>query len=177
MMFGLIVSICVMIIGAILLKKRNEARLRADLSMSAAVDEMFSNWNTLMDAKGKNDDDVPDELIDLATWLVKCSRTRGIGIALAASLIESRGKRNGYNVKVNLLSSQMREPLQGVFQELIGAWFLYISNKNLFTRLIIRNALGRYAEKGDEFTPYKAQMAQRVAKRKAVPCVAEGMAA
>jgi len=166
-MFGLFIAICVMIIGAVLLKKRNEARLRADENMLLAVEEMFSHLNVLVDAKNHHDPDVPDELFEMARWMTKCVHIPGIEFSLAKSILD--GTINGTSNKPEHRWTQMREPLQTAYKELIHAWFQYISNKNLFARFLIRNGLGRLLEKDDNFSPYNTQVVRRVAKRKN-PC-------
>lgn len=161
-MLELIVALSVMAIGALALKKRNEMRLRADEVMLSAVDDMYKHLNTLIDAKMAFDKDVPDEAMELAEFMVKCARGRGIEFALAATLSERSGRNSGQNAQ---LSSAMREPLQEVFEDLVHAWLKYVSHKNIIARHLIRTSIGRMTVRDDDFRPFDAQVIRNVAKR------------
>jgi hypothetical protein len=162
-MLELLAALSIAVLFAKILEKRNSIRLHADKQMSVAVDEMFKHWNTLIDAKTDFDDDVADETMELANFMIKCARKPGIEFVLAASLSE-RSTRSSDDKQV--LISEMREPLENAFTSLVHAWFKYVSHKNLFTRFIIRAGVGRIAVREKEIRPFEAQMVNRVAHRK-----------
>ena len=168
-MTELLFAIGIMLVAVVLLKVRNDAKLRALSNMTEAVDVMFDKLETLIDAKSSYDDDVPDAILEISTWMVQSSRLRGIEFALALSLSRPIRQRSSDGNPLPPAINAMREPLQEVFAELVHAWITYISNKNLFARLLIRNAIGRLVEKDDHFTQYIAQIVQSVAQRKAHP--------
>ncbi len=160
-MTGLIFALVVAAILTLVLHKRNEARLRAQQNMSAAVDEMQAKWTALYDAKERFEQDVPDKVMELATWMVKSADKSGIEFILATVLADRNA--NGATRRRSV-STELREPLDEVFLELVHAWFQYVSNKNLFARFLIRSSLGRRLEKDETYTPYNAQTVQRVIK-------------
>ncbi|MGC1494711.1 MAG: hypothetical protein WA790_02800 [Sulfitobacter sp.] len=164
-MLELLLALSLMAIGALALKKRNAMRLRADQVMLDAVDDMYQHLNTLIDAKVTFDGDVPDEIMDLAEFMVKCARTRNIEFSLAASLSERADEKTNKSSRMN---SKMREPLQEVFEDLVHAWFKYVSHKNLLARHVIRASIGRMAVLEDDFHPFNAQIIRKVAKRNVV---------
>lgn len=124
---------------------------------------MYHHMDTLIDAKTAFDGDVPDEIMELAEYMVKCARTRNVEFSPAASLSEWSDKNSDGNSR---LSSAMREPLQEVFEDLVHAWFKYVSHKNLLARHLIRVSIGRMAVRDDNFHPFNAQVIRNVAKRK-----------
>jgi hypothetical protein len=162
-MVGLLIALCCTAIGVIALKWRNTMRLRADKVMLDAVDDMYKHFDTLIDAKTAVDQDVPDEVMNLAVFMVKCARMRNVEFILAASLGDSEGDRSGKTPK---LASTMREPLSGAFEHMVHAWFRYVSNKNLLARHLISVSIGKKTVRDENFQPFNAQVVRNFAKRK-----------
>ncbi|MEE2635501.1 MAG: hypothetical protein VX940_14485 [Pseudomonadota bacterium] len=142
------------------LRSYTKAKIRANENMLSALDEMFEKWDVLMDAREKFEDDVPEKIMDLASWMIKTAQSRNMEWLLANNLMEGKVTNGSPS------SASLREPLDEVFKDMTHAWFMYQANKNLLARIIIRSALGRLVEKDDHFTPYNAKLVHRVAQSK-----------
>ncbi|MCV2880560.1 hypothetical protein [Actibacterium sp. XHP0104] len=167
-MSELLICTLIAVVLAILLQKRNEQKLRAEAHKGDAIEVMFKNLNTLIEAKSKRSQDVPDEILVLASWMIKSVNIKGIEFILAASLQDGNNTRHRPSP---LQSKPMRTELEKVFTDLVHGWVLFVSNKNLFARFLIRNALGKRVVRDERFTPYTAQLVKKVADKKSIHCL------
>ena len=156
-----LLAVLLTILVAVVFNSWIKNRISANSNMLEAIDTMDKKYAALSDAKSHFDSDVPNEVMDLANWMIANANTRGIEFILAAILSENGKGGNG-----EALSSKLRDPLGEVFQDLVHAWVAYVSNKNLVARFLIRNAIGRRIEKDDHFKPYSANLVTKVVNKK-----------
>lgn len=155
-----LVVLIVLIVGfTAAVSVRTRSRIRANENMLHALDVMFDKLDTLMDAKLKFDDDVPDDVMELANWIVENARKPRMPLYLALVILNNGSSRT------QLRKPKLRPEIEGVMRDLVHAWVSYTSNRNLFIRLIIRHALGRMLEKDDNASPFGAWLPTGVVHR------------
>ena len=164
-MTELIISLAIMIFGAWLVRKRFALRDKANDSMLSAMDNMFAKWNALADAKAQRDSDVPDDIMELANFMIKTANARGMPFLVVAIVFDRNPNGLGSGSR-KPIKDDLRDPLDEVFSDLVHAWFTYTANRNLFARFLLRYGLGRHVEKDDHYTPYNAKLVDSVARKK-----------
>ena len=167
-MIEILGGIAFIVLAILILRTYFLARSRANAAMLRNLDEMFQKWDALLDAKTKRDEDVPDELMELGQFMIKTAERNGVEFLLLSAMVDPAARKN--NSPVKGLRDSMREPLPEVFSDFVHAWFIYVANRSLIVRSLIRQALGRRMEREDKFNPYSAALVKAVEQRKPLHC-------
>ena len=163
--FTVLLSVISALLVVILFRFWMFNRLEADAKLAEKSKIMFEKLNTLLDAKDAVDEDVPDILIEQMVSLAKLSNKRGIGFKLFYAVKEAGRTGVITQTETRAAVETMRAPLQGAYKDFLQSWSVYVANTNLLARFLIREQMGKLAEKS-QHDPYKStRVGELVVKR------------
>lgn len=158
--------VAIFAVTSALLKVFCSKRMRANEDFSRNLAIAFQKWNALLDAKIANDGDVPDSVFRLGDFMIQSINGRGAPMLLLFALANSARSSEQNQLADEGDWNNLREPLQEAFHDLIKAWVVCVSNRNLLIRPLIRQKIGRLVERNPVGSPFTTQVIRSAKRRR-----------